>query len=158
MLKFNKGFTLIELIIVIAIIGLITTIIVPKFSTTRKKSNDVSFRMELDNFRKKAEIYYSEGNTYTGLFDTSIAPPEIDPTVDASIQELFDDLLSKSADGKLYGTISNDDYALYGRIPGVATTSLLATDIWCIDNKGKSNFPSVDAVDQFTTDPATECW
>ncbi len=154
----KKGFSLIELLVVIAIIGVLTSIILPKFGTARQKGSVAAYRSEMDNFRKKAELFYGDAYTYIGLFTTTATPPEVDATADASIQILISDLMARSADGKLYGTISDNDYALYGRIPGTASTTSSSTDIWCIDSKGKSDFPTADAVDQFTTAPATQCW
>src|SRR5438876_89841 len=54
-----NGFTLLELMIVIAIMGVIGAIAVPKFSTMLAKSNEGSSKGNLGALRSILSIYYS---------------------------------------------------------------------------------------------------
>jgi hypothetical protein len=65
----------------------------------------------------------------------------------------------KSSDTFIYGLVSPDgnEYAVYGRMPGTDPATLVATDIWCVDNNGAGGNPTVDATTQFTT-AVSACW
>lgn len=60
----GPGFTLIELMIVVAIIGVLAAIAIPKFSELIRKSNEGTNRGNLGALRSALSIYYSdmEGN------------------------------------------------------------------------------------------------
>jgi type IV pilus assembly protein PilE len=63
----NKGFTLIELIVVIAIIGVLTTIVLVVVSSVKSRSNDNAIKASLNQVRTQADIFYTSTNTYTGV-------------------------------------------------------------------------------------------
>jgi prepilin-type N-terminal cleavage/methylation domain-containing protein len=58
--KANKGFTLIELMIVVAIIGILAAIAIPKFADLIRKSNEGATRGNLGAIRSSLSIYYGD--------------------------------------------------------------------------------------------------
>lgn len=62
--KNQKGFTLIELMIVIAIIGILAAIAIPQFSNYRAKSFNSAAISDLRNARTDLEGYYAEWQSY----------------------------------------------------------------------------------------------
>ena len=64
-MKKNQGFTLIELMIVVAIIGILSAIAIPKFADLIRKSNEGATKGNLGAIRSAVSIYYGE---LEGLF------------------------------------------------------------------------------------------
>jgi prepilin-type N-terminal cleavage/methylation domain-containing protein len=66
----TKGFTLIELMIVVAIIGILSAIAIPKFADLIRKSNEGATKGNLGAIRSAVSIYYGEQE---GLFPGATA-------------------------------------------------------------------------------------
>ena len=62
--KDQKGFTLIELMIVIAIIGILAAIAIPQFSSYRAKGYNSGATSDVRNLRTDLESYYAEWSEY----------------------------------------------------------------------------------------------
>ncbi|UCG67538.1 MAG: prepilin-type N-terminal cleavage/methylation domain-containing protein [Deltaproteobacteria bacterium] len=60
----EKGFTLIELMIVIAIIGILAAIAIPQFNKYRQRSYNASAEEDLRNAATAQEAYYVDYSTY----------------------------------------------------------------------------------------------
>lgn len=60
----NQGFTLVELLIVVVIIGLLAAIGIPKFAATKDKAHMASMRGDLRNLATAQESYWSEFQVY----------------------------------------------------------------------------------------------
>jgi prepilin-type N-terminal cleavage/methylation domain-containing protein len=58
------GFTLIELMIVVAIIGILAAVAIPKFSNLIRKSKEGSTKGNLGNMRSVLSIYYADNEGY----------------------------------------------------------------------------------------------
>lgn len=56
----REGFTLVELLVVIAIISIITVLTVSQFQTARKRANDVARKSDLNSLNKALQMYYAD--------------------------------------------------------------------------------------------------
>jgi type IV pilus assembly protein PilA len=69
----EKGFTLIELMIVIAIIGILAAIAIPQFSAYRQRSYNSAAEADLRNAATAQEAYFVDNSTYCSSTSTLIS-------------------------------------------------------------------------------------
>jgi len=70
--KNEKGFTLIELMIVIAIIGILAAIAIPQFNSYRKRAYNSSALSDVKNTATAEEAYFVDAQTYGAETNLSI--------------------------------------------------------------------------------------
>lgn len=61
----DDGFSLVELLIVVSIIGILAAIAIPQFSSYRQKAYDSAAKSDLANLAQMQDYYYVNGETYT---------------------------------------------------------------------------------------------
>jgi len=60
----HHGFTLIEFLIVVVIIGILASIAIPKYSTVRQKAQIAAVTSDLKMLATKMEMYQAENQLY----------------------------------------------------------------------------------------------
>ena len=104
-----KGFTLVELLLVISILGIITAIAVPMFMGQRKRariigdamSNAETIRMALEQ-RRADNGFYGPPNTYTYKSDGTRPTPDIIPSFTAKGNSKMDYVITIGATSITY--------------------------------------------------------
>jgi type IV pilus assembly protein PilA len=90
--KDQKGFTLIELMIVIAIIGILAAIAIPNFLSYRTKGQNSAAVSAAKNFYQSAIAYFADTDTSGTRVNSTNTPPAytIDSNVTIGAQNMDD--------------------------------------------------------------------
>ena len=114
----KKAFTLIELLIVIAIIGILSGAVIVAMSGTQESAIDSRIKASMAQLRSSIEIYgLVNGANYTGLES------------DSEISLLIDDIESQVGTPTVNISGSGDRYCL-------STNLKSSNELWCIDSAG----------------------
>jgi prepilin-type N-terminal cleavage/methylation domain-containing protein len=85
----SKGFTLIELLIVVVIMGILVSIVVPKFANGKERAIVASMKGDLHNLVGAEEAYFSNGlNYYSGALPNAAFPYSMSPQVTVTLQNV----------------------------------------------------------------------
>jgi len=68
----QKGFTLIELMIVVAIIGILAAIAIPKFSSVKAKGYRTQAISDLASLSTAEETFFTDSNKYADLTNAAL--------------------------------------------------------------------------------------
>lgn len=72
--KAQAGFTIIELLIVIAIIAILAGLVLNNFQGAQAKARDTQRVTDINNLHSKLEEYYNENNGYPNTFTAATFP------------------------------------------------------------------------------------
>ena len=122
--KIITGFTLVEMVVVIAIIGILTAVVLTAVGSARVKARDARIISDMNQIRSFAEIKYTNANSYTGLNCSLDAP--------AGILAVCDDIdVQNGGNGDdPVINISTDGFSY------CAEGQLNDTTYYCVDNAG----------------------
>lgn len=141
--KIKNGFTVIELLMVIALIALIVALTIVAVSLARVKANNSRIKSDMDQLRKQAEIIYAEngmaGYCVTGKMCFNNAEP--------SLVSLVNDIKNKN--GGINPTLST------GTNTYCAAAVLADNKTICFDSTGKQTGTAYNAVTTGTCSSGT---
>jgi type IV pilus assembly protein PilA len=76
----DDGFSLIELLVVILILGILAAIAIPVFFAQRSKGADAAAKSDLANIANFEEIYLNDYSTYANIATVMAAEPHVQPS------------------------------------------------------------------------------
>ena len=127
----HKGFTLIELMIVVAIIGILVAIAVPMFSNFVAKSQEGSTKANMGAIRSALSIYFTDNE---GLYPVDNLSTLIQGTKYLQIIPLA--ILPATQNSVGHGTHAGVNT---GQFPANITDVSGGLNVWAYDNSGPAN-------------------
>ena len=118
----NRGFTLVELLTVVAIIGILSAMTLVTFPAARTRAKDGVIMSDMGQLRAEAEVLYGAGNVYTNLGGTLISD---------SWTALAGDILAQHEAINIEATLQS--YCV--------NVTLNSDAEWCIDSTGFAGIP-----------------
>lgn len=140
LISHKKGFTLVELLIVIAIIGILSSVILSSLGESRTSANDAKVQSQLSNIRQSAELYFITNGNY-GV-----------PTSSCS-GGMFSDTYSGLASLTAIANYPSGSILVCnssGSAWAVQSTLASSTLYWCVDNQGNSKQRSTSIANSTT--------
>ena len=121
----GEGFTIIELLAVIAIVGVLFAIVLVRTGYVRKEGEDATVKTALREVRNAGELYYNDTETYEGVCDTTD-----DTLAESGDFKRIEDYIDQhnGPDGVIGCQESENGYAVI--------SSLNLGNCWCVDSQG----------------------
>ena len=78
------GFTLVEVLVVVAVIGILAAIAIPQFAAHRKRGHEATLKSDLRNAAASEEAYFTQNQAYKPGALSSGTPPGYNKSADIS--------------------------------------------------------------------------
>jgi prepilin-type N-terminal cleavage/methylation domain-containing protein len=137
-LRDNHGFTLLELMIVVAIVGLLSTIAIPNFFGMQKRAKTTEAKSNLGALWSLQEAYFIESETYANP-STQIAAGQHDGSTGWAELGFY----PKGTTRYMYEVVSASNTAFLARASGDIDGDG-SDDVWTIDEVGELSHTTTD--------------
>ena len=140
---------MIELLVVVAIIGILASVVLASLNTARAKGSDAAVKANLDNMRAEAAIYFdgNGANTYGTAsgqlaITSSAACTSVNTTLIGDVTFCNGMVAAASASG----TTAYVNVLAQSWVAGAALKATAST-WWCVDSSGASKLETASALD-----------
>lgn len=133
-MKISKAFTLIEILIVISIIGILTSLAVVSYTTSQKQARDVERKSDLSQYRTALENYANTHDSFYPVYETKTLADNLCGLTLLNITSCPSD--PKTPDHVYYylSNASGTSYLLW------SDSETRTTESWVVCSSGKSGF------------------
>jgi type IV pilus assembly protein PilE len=106
-MKVHSGFTLIELMIVVAIVGILAAIAMPNYNEYVTRSRITGALSTLSDMRVKMEQFFQDNHDYTSACTAAVVPPTDNPnfTFSCGVPTLTAYTLTATGQGRMDGFV-----------------------------------------------------
>lgn len=156
----NKGFTLVELLVVISIIGILASIGLVLFRSAQFRSRDAQRKSDLKEISSAFELFYSDYGKYPAMSSGQIQACPYNPTTGVGTAcswgtdeftdgktTYFKILPKDPTNGQDYyynnvtvDSVPDSGFQIYAFLENSQDPSIISTDIICGSNSLKCNF------------------
>jgi len=138
--KNRGGFTLIEMLVVVAVIGILSSVLLNALGPAKDKAKDSRIIQEMNQVRTLAEtIYDGDYNALERL------PKPIESIGNENIRILAEDISKQGGEITLRISQDGTNYIAYTPLNiKVGSESAPQTNYYCLDSSGRTSFTSSD--------------
>ncbi len=131
-MKTNRGFTLIEMLVVVAVIGILSSVLLTALGPAKEKAKDARIVQEVNQARTIAELMNN------GNYDAVPTRPD-DILRNPSLGPLTTDISQQG--GELVIKRISSAYVIYSKLNyGTQEGGVTNVNYYCVDSSGKAGF------------------
>lgn len=138
----SRGFTLLELLVVIAVIGILAAITLAALGSTRAKGADANIKANLKNAASQAQLYYdlstnSSFDNVCGQVGSNVAGRQV-AAAERTYRGVATNPYLDTAASTWNTAACHDTTGAWAAAVPVMASTLAAPRLWCVDSLGAS--------------------
>lgn len=123
----QEGFTLIEILVVILMIGILAAIAIPSFLNQRGTATDAKYKSAARTAQTAMQTYFTDKNTYVGATASALYGLEATLNDPSSFRLTVPTAAAKNYQVKVANRTNSNDWYVITRAPGGAVTRTCGT-------------------------------